>query len=103
MVNTCRRGGRWQLPTAAWETKDRKSTTSELQSRLHLVCRLLLEKKKYANSRGKRLPATAPARAWCLGDVAVRQAVRTPAISDSDLTSRNAGCGAHSRRALASA
>src|SRR2546422_4432884 len=25
---------------------DRKSTTSELQSRLHLVCRLLLEKKK---------------------------------------------------------
>src|SRR5690554_7775969 len=26
--------------------KDRKSTTSELQSRPHLVCRLLLEKKK---------------------------------------------------------
>src|SRR2546429_6628614 len=26
---------------------DRKSTRPELQSRLHLVCRLLLEKKKY--------------------------------------------------------
>src|SRR2546422_5246247 len=26
--------------------RDRKSNTSELQSRLHLVCRLLLEKKK---------------------------------------------------------
>src|SRR2546429_3660954 len=26
--------------------------TSELQSRLHLVCRLLLEKKKYSASRG---------------------------------------------------
>src|SRR5205809_3708448 len=28
-------------------TRDRKSHTSELQSRLHLVCRLLLEKKKH--------------------------------------------------------
>src|SRR5687768_18319547 len=28
--------------------RDRKSTTSELQSRLHLVCRLLLEKKNRA-------------------------------------------------------
>src|SRR2546429_4637428 len=28
------------------EVLDRKSHTSELQSRLHLVCRLLLEKKK---------------------------------------------------------
>src|SRR3712207_7400059 len=27
--------------------EDRKSTTSELQSRQYLVCRLLLEKKKY--------------------------------------------------------
>src|SRR2546422_3218481 len=26
--------------------------TSELQSRLHLVCRLLLEKKKHCNERG---------------------------------------------------
>src|SRR3712207_8210230 len=32
----------------AWAagTRDRKSTTSELQSRQYLVCRLLLEKKK---------------------------------------------------------
>src|SRR2546429_7024586 len=30
---------------------DRKSTTSELQSRLHLVCRLLLEKKNTKNSK----------------------------------------------------
>src|SRR2546422_4489856 len=29
--------------------EDRKSTRSELQSRLHLVCRLLLEKKKIKN------------------------------------------------------
>src|SRR2546422_2756874 len=28
------------------DDRDRKSHTSELQSRLHLVCRLLLEKKK---------------------------------------------------------
>src|SRR5437870_8159189 len=31
---------------AAVRREDRKSTTSELQSRGHLVCRLLLEKKK---------------------------------------------------------
>src|SRR5690625_5577150 len=30
----------------ALQKQDRKSTTSELQSRGHLVCRLLLEKKK---------------------------------------------------------
>src|SRR2546422_3613564 len=30
--------------------------TSELQSRLHLVCRLLLEKKKKNNNRTRRLP-----------------------------------------------
>src|SRR2546429_6259236 len=30
--------------------------TSELQSRLHLVCRLLLEKKKKTNSTRHRLP-----------------------------------------------
>src|SRR2546422_5788087 len=34
---------------------DRKSTTSELQSRLHLVCRLLLEKKKTNSRTGTRL------------------------------------------------
>src|SRR5205809_6229914 len=30
--------------------------TSELQSRLHLVCRLLLEKKKLLFSRARKLP-----------------------------------------------
>src|SRR5207237_1010102 len=30
----------------SWDRSDRKSTTSELQSHLNLVCRLLLEKKK---------------------------------------------------------
>src|SRR2546429_4438417 len=35
--------------------------TSELQSRLHLVCRLLLEKKKYTNSSHHRTtPAITP-------------------------------------------
>src|SRR5690625_5342521 len=33
---------------------DRKSTTSELQSRGHLVCRLLLEKKKRRNTKRRR-------------------------------------------------
>src|SRR2546422_5321021 len=31
---------------AGWWFRDREEHTSELQSRLHLVCRLLLEKKK---------------------------------------------------------
>src|SRR3989449_1960442 len=39
----------------------KKKHTSELQSRLHLVCRLLLEKKKEdANETRGRNPATAP-------------------------------------------
>src|SRR5256884_5578515 len=33
--------------------------TSELQSRLHLVCRLLLEKKKQSSSRSCYLPVSA--------------------------------------------
>src|SRR2546429_3016890 len=33
-------------PLGVESHRDRKSTRSELQSRLHLVCRLLLEKKK---------------------------------------------------------
>src|SRR2546429_1996619 len=32
--------------------------TSELQSRLHLVCRLLLEKKKHLSHRNDRKPTT---------------------------------------------
>src|SRR5438552_6856574 len=34
------------LPLRIWRCRDRKSNTSELQSPDHLVCRLLLEKKK---------------------------------------------------------
>src|SRR2546422_2275179 len=39
--------------------------TSELQSRLHLVCRLLLEKKKRARSRHSRLLTLAPQTRPC--------------------------------------
>src|SRR2546422_7951507 len=46
--------------TALNETGDRSEEhTSELQSRLHLVCRLLLEKKKKKTSKR---PSTAPQR-----------------------------------------
>src|SRR2546422_11402173 len=43
-----RRGRAGTLPTPAPDRRCRRSEehTSELQSRLHLVCRLLLEKKK---------------------------------------------------------
>src|SRR2546429_6373193 len=37
--------------------------TSELQSRLHLVCRLLLEKKKWSSRR--RICGRSSARGWC--------------------------------------
>src|SRR2546429_3661883 len=37
---------------------DRKEHTSELQSRLHLVCRLLLEKKKKPPERTTAPPST---------------------------------------------
>src|SRR2546429_3691728 len=36
------------LPTCGWRGRSEEHT-SELQSRLHLVCRLLLEKKKHSN------------------------------------------------------
>src|SRR5690554_6983906 len=36
------------------DTTDRKSNTSELQSRPHLVCRLLLEKKKKKKKKKKK-------------------------------------------------
>src|SRR2546422_2830633 len=41
-------GGPWRSASRAWRCPDGRSEehTSELQSRLHLVCRLLLEKKK---------------------------------------------------------
>src|SRR2546429_1152863 len=41
-----------ELRVTVWPTIDRSEEhTSELQSRLHLVCRLLLEKKKDINNR----------------------------------------------------
>src|SRR2546422_4682405 len=52
------RGGRSRSSaTSAWRASARRCMvrseehTSELQSRLHLVCRLLLEKKKYIEQR----------------------------------------------------
>src|SRR3989449_7011193 len=41
---------------ARFHTQRSEEHTSELQSRLHLVCRLLLEKKKIAKPVGKRGP-----------------------------------------------
>src|SRR6266436_10376866 len=39
--------GPWSMARTSWSTCSRSEEhTSELQSRLHLVCRLLLEKKK---------------------------------------------------------
>src|SRR3989304_5876077 len=69
--------------------------TSELQSRLHLVCRLLLEKKKQNDNDGTQAPAharvrreTPPARcvasaARASGEplVAHRRSIATPARS----------------------
>src|SRR5216684_6977606 len=55
LFRSSRRASR--APTAAWSrrrpSRPRRSEehTSELQSRLHLVCRLLLEKKKKTNTR----------------------------------------------------
>src|SRR2546422_8154355 len=47
-VHVRQRGDRQQAVTSETENQDPRSEehTSELQSRLHLVCRLLLEKKK---------------------------------------------------------
>src|SRR2546429_4974266 len=44
----------WRFRTCPRPVRGTRSEehTSELQSRLHLVCRLLLEKKKIVNSRG---------------------------------------------------
>src|SRR5687768_17798336 len=43
-----------QLPIEVVRDHRSEEHTSELQSRLHLVCRLLLEKKKTKNTRRKR-------------------------------------------------
>src|SRR5687768_18182293 len=47
---------RVRLPITVTNKKGQRSEehTSELQSRLHLVCRLLLEKKKYSLARRRR-------------------------------------------------
>src|SRR2546422_7538272 len=45
---------RWMLITPSWGSRGTARSeehTSELQSRLHLVCRLLLEKKKKTNTQ----------------------------------------------------
>src|SRR2546422_4448683 len=46
-----RRWTRWRPRSWSWKKRRSEEHTSELQSRLHLVCRLLLEKKKKSNSR----------------------------------------------------
>src|SRR2546429_5949053 len=45
----CSRGRGWCTSARGQRSEEH---TSELQSRLHLVCRLLLEKKKKINARG---------------------------------------------------
>src|SRR5687768_18283027 len=55
---------RWRLPcvsgTRGELTKRSEEHTSELQSRLHLVCRLLLEKKKKKSKNRSIIMKTAP-------------------------------------------
>src|SRR2546422_6032721 len=46
--------GRRGVPQPGPQVRRSEEHTSELQSRLHLVCRLLLEKKKKKNSRKLR-------------------------------------------------
>src|SRR2546429_1961558 len=41
----------WEIPEATGDRRRSEEHTSELQSRLHLVCRLLLEKKKATRRR----------------------------------------------------
>src|SRR2546429_3113501 len=55
-TQTCPIAGRFRF-WARWQNRDRSEEhTSELQSRLHLVCRLLLEKKKHMNSKHTTTP-----------------------------------------------
>src|SRR2546429_9998364 len=48
LARGCTRTEKITVPSRSWTSSIRRSEehTSELQSRLHLVCRLLLEKKK---------------------------------------------------------
>src|SRR3989449_8277925 len=49
----------WQFQTGSGINRSEEHT-SELQSRLHLVCRLLLEKKKHYQQRDRRLSDCRP-------------------------------------------
>src|SRR2546429_3178402 len=60
---------RMRLPKPRWSTSRSEEHTSELQSRLHLVCRLLLEKKKTTRPHASDYPCT---------PVATRGNIRTP-------------------------
>src|SRR2546422_6362230 len=55
-----RRSGSWPTRMSGIGTTKGRSEehTSELQSRLHLVCRLLLEKKKTTNTNHQTRPST---------------------------------------------
>src|SRR5256884_2624229 len=78
-----REGGISALPRAfarAIKTPPRSEEhTSELQSRLHLVCRLLLEKKKKNDAQAERKPWTCnvPSDILLIGSPYVRQAAPT--------------------------
>src|SRR5205809_2903580 len=62
MDPTCTRTSR--CSSATWRRPSPRSEehTSELQSRLHLVCRLLLEKKKKKSDASSRRTQPSPAR-----------------------------------------
>src|SRR2546429_5422218 len=55
------RAGRYRVCERAWDVDADRSEehTSELQSRLHLVCRLLLEKKKKTTASRSSAPRLA--------------------------------------------
>src|SRR2546422_5675683 len=54
--------------SAIWMALRSEEHTSELQSRLHLVCRLLLEKKKRDQPGGSNDPQSAAPRRPCGGE-----------------------------------
>src|SRR2546422_3479585 len=56
------RGDRTRMDEQSYDPRSEEHT-SELQSRLHLVCRLLLEKKKNRRTKAQ----TPPPRAGCRG------------------------------------
>src|SRR2546422_5859877 len=73
-VHPRRRGARFQtaghqLDYAGGQPDRSEEHTSELQSRLHLVCRLLLEKKKKKKQRKKNKRRTKNERQRCIADI----------------------------------